>query len=101
MEMSDILADVIKNNADLLAEYHINPKGAVRGAWKKWSAKFEKMTERGKAADKQKDRESAAKLPKAHGGGGGGEAAEGAEGPPKTIAEATKRAAARLKGMEL
>ena len=101
MAMSDILADIIKNDAGLYSEYEVNPKGAVRGAFEKFSKRFQAKGDRAAAAAKQRDREAAAKLPKSHGSGGTGEGEGGGQGAPKTLAEATQRAMARLKGMEL
>lgn len=101
LSMSDILADIIKNDADLYAEYEVSPRKAVRGAYDKFAKHFKTAGERSAAADKQKDREKAAKLPKAHGAGGGEESAGGKVEPPKNLKEATERAIERLKGMEL
>jgi hypothetical protein len=98
LKMSDILADVIKNDPDLYAEYEINPRKAVRGAFDAFAARFKSAGERTAAAKRQNDRESAAKLPKAH--GGGGEGGGGEVKPPTNLNEATKRAIERLKGME-
>jgi hypothetical protein len=98
--MSDILADVIRNDEDLFAEYETNPREAVRGAWKQYIERVRPAVERQIAASKQKDRESLRTLPRAH-GAGGGEAGGGGEKPPepaKTLKEAEARAMARLRG---
>ena len=100
--MSEILADIIKHDEDLLAAYETDPRKVVRAAFDKFSKRFAGKVDRVVSASKQKDRESAAKLPKAHGAGGGEESAGGGKtGEVRTIKEATVRAAARLKGMEL
>lgn len=101
LAMSDILADIIKNDRELLSEYEVNPRQSVRGAFEKFAGRFKAVGERSATAKKQADREVAAKLPKAHGAGGSGGEGEGAKEPPKTLAEATKRAIERLKGVEL
>jgi hypothetical protein len=101
--MSEILADIIKHDETLLAEYETAPRKVVRAAFDKFSKRFGGKSDRASTASKQKDRESAAKLPKAHGAGGGEESAGGGKAPGeiRTIKEASERAAARLKGMEL
>lgn len=100
--MSDTLADIIKNDDDLYAEYEISPREAVRGAYEKFVAKFKTVGERAVKASTQRQREETRSLPKAHGpggdsGGGGGKALT----PAKNIAEATARAAERLRGADL
>lgn len=99
--MSDILADIIKNDPDLAAEYDMNPRAAVRGAWDQYTSTVKSYVEREAAAKKQKDAETRRNLPRAH-GGGGGEGASGGDKPPapaKNLLEAEERVKARLKGM--
>jgi hypothetical protein len=100
--MTDVLADIIKNDADLHAEYDIDPRAAVNGAFEKFQAKFAKVGERASKAASQREREATRSLPRAHGSGGvetGG--GEKAAAPAKNLAEASARVAARLKGMDL
>lgn len=100
--MSDTLADIIKNDEDLYVEYEIDPRGAVRGAYEKFVAKFKTVGERAAKAATQRQREDTRSLPKAHGPGGGSESGGGKTlAPAKTIAEATARAAERLRGADL
>ena len=101
LAMSDILADVIKHDPELYAEYGVNPRQAVRGAFDKFAKRFGAKTELSEKAKTQKSRESAAKLPKVHGAGGDGGGDSKGGDPPKSLKEATERAVQRLKGMEL
>lgn len=99
LAMTDILADIIKNDDDLLEAYYTNPRDAVRGAFKAYTAKVEAYVKREAAASKQRDAETRRGLPKAH-GGGGGLPGEGEKPAPeaKSLAEAEKRAIERLRG---
>jgi len=99
LSMSDILADIIKNDDDLYAEYESSPKAAVRGAWEKYVERVRPAVERSIASSKQKDGETRKVLPKTHGSGGGEGGSGKTEPEPKTLVEAEKRAMARLKGM--
>ena len=99
LSMSDILADIIKNDDDLLAEYDNRPRQAVRDAWTKYVETARPAVERSIASSKQKDAETRKILPKAHGAGGEGGGGEKAAPEPKTLIEAEKRAMARLRSM--
>lgn len=101
LSLSDILADIIKNDDDLYAEYETSPKAAVRGAWEKYVERVRPAVERSIASSKQKDGETRKGLPKTHGSGGGEGGSAGKDAPePKTLVEAEKRAMARLRGMQ-
>jgi len=101
--VAEVLSDIIKNDRDLWAEYEVDPRAAVRGArdrLAKYTAKSQSANDRSKAADRQAEREKTKTLPKAHGAGGGEAGGSESTEPPKNLAEATKRAMARLRGME-
>ena len=99
LTMSDICADIIKGDDDLYELYFQNPREAVRGAFKSYTGKVEAYVKREAAAAKQKDGETRKGLPKAHGSGGEMGGSEKAQPEARTLADAEKRAIARLRGM--
>lgn len=90
------LADVILHDPKLANRFYRDPEGTAKAAFKSLTKEVEEGLRLKQEAEKQKKGEPLSHLPKTHPAGGGSGSGAEVKGPPKSIAEATRIAIARL-----
>ena len=98
--MAEVLSSLIKEDKELYLEYVGDPRGAVRTAWGQFKGDFEAAAARSAAAALQKKKQGLLTLPKTHKAGSSPEVGGKTDKGPKNLAEARKRAEARLAALE-